>query len=88
MKATLPPLTVFVVLCSGMAQATDPPPPAGPRVACRADVEKFCPGVEPGGGRIAACLKQNAAQISAACKDAIAKQREKRAPGMPPSPQG
>jgi len=36
--------------------------------ACRADVDRLCPGIPPGGGRIAACLKANQAQVSPACK--------------------
>jgi hypothetical protein len=43
---------------------------------CRADLEKFCPGVEPGGGRIAACLKKNAAQLSPGCKERVAEMRD------------
>lgn len=88
MKAML--LALAVVLSSGIAQAADQPG-TGPRVACKADVEKLCPGVEPGAGRIMACLKQNQAQVSAACKDALAKARERKAPGTPgapPAPQG
>lgn len=43
---------------------------------CRADVEKFCADVKPGGGRIAACLKKNAAQLSPACKERVAEMRD------------
>jgi Cysteine rich repeat len=39
--------------------------------ACRADVQSLCAGVEPGGGRIAACLKENQAKVSAECKAQI-----------------
>ena len=39
-------------------------------------------------GRIAACLKKNETQVSAACKDAIANARQKKAPQAPGSPQG
>ena len=38
------------------------------REACQPDVAKFCSDVQPGGGRIAACLKQHAAEISDACR--------------------
>jgi len=39
--------------------------------SCKADVAKLCPEVKPGGGRIAQCLKQNEAQVSAPCKERI-----------------
>ncbi len=40
--------------------------------SCKADVQKYCASVQPGGGRIAQCLKQNEAQLSASCKERIA----------------
>ena len=45
--------------------------------ACKADVEKFCKGIKPGGGRIWACLKSNDAELSQPCKDHMAMMREK-----------
>ena len=44
--------------------------------ACRADVQKLCKGVQPGGGRIAACLKQHESEISPGCRERIAEARE------------
>lgn len=41
------------------------------RAACEADARALCPNVVPGGGRILACLKQNAASLSMACRDAL-----------------
>ncbi len=35
--------------------------------ACRADYDRLCGGVQPGGGRILACLQQQAANLSAPC---------------------
>jgi hypothetical protein len=43
---------------------------------CMADAQKLCPGVKPGDGRIAACLKEHKAQISAECNSRIAEFRE------------
>jgi Golgi apparatus protein 1 len=40
--------------------------------ACKADVEKLCQGIPPGGGRIMACLKANEAKVSAKCKQEVA----------------
>ena len=45
--------------------------------ACQADVERLCAGIPKGGGRIAACLKANEAQVSPACKAELASVRRK-----------
>ena len=64
------------------AQMPTQPPPAQPpskeaveaaRAACEADVQKLCIGVQPGGGRILACLKQHKDQVSDGCKQAVVK---------------
>jgi cysteine rich repeat protein len=39
--------------------------------ACEDDILTFCPGVKPGGGRIAQCLKANKAYLSLECKAKI-----------------
>jgi hypothetical protein len=87
MRYTLLLLTMLG-LSSTVALAADPTPGNSPRTACKADVEKYCAGVQPGGRRIAACLKQNEAQVSAPCKDAIAKSRDKKAAPGSMAPQG
>ena len=51
---------------------------AKPREACRADYERFCNGVKPGGGRVAQCFKAHREEISAACKTALRGARERR----------
>ena len=38
--------------------------------ACKADIEKFCKDVKPGGGAIMKCLKEHQAELSEPCKDA------------------
>ena len=38
------------------------------RSACMGDYEKFCKGIEPGGGRIIACLSKSSDKRTAACK--------------------
>ncbi len=40
------------------------------RAACAADAQKFCAGVQPGGGRIVACLKEHKDSLSDGCKQA------------------
>jgi hypothetical protein len=44
-----------------------------PGKACKADLEKVCPGVEPGHGRILACLEGKTDQLSDKCKDDVSK---------------
>jgi hypothetical protein len=46
------------------------------RDVCRADVERLCKNVQPGGGRIAQCLKDNEASVSPECKEHMAKVSE------------
>jgi Cysteine rich repeat len=36
--------------------------------ACRADAQKLCAHVQPGGGRIVACLRDNEANLSSSCQ--------------------
>jgi hypothetical protein len=43
---------------------------------CVADARKLCNDVEPGQGRIAACLKQHESELSQACKERRASFRE------------
>jgi hypothetical protein len=59
--------TAGAALCLSLAFA----PSAFAAPSCKADVGKFCPQVQPGGGRIAQCLKQNEAQLSAPCVERI-----------------
>ncbi len=37
--------------------------------SCRADVEQFCAGVEPGGGRVIGCLNQHQLDLSSSCQE-------------------
>jgi hypothetical protein len=68
----------LVNLGATAAFANAAPPPAGPIAACKQDVHTLCPDVQPGGGRIVACLKSHAEQVSPDCKAAIKAARERR----------
>jgi hypothetical protein len=46
--------------------------------ACEEDIHFLCAGIQPGGGRIAACLKQSAGEVSAGCKARIAEAKQQK----------
>ena len=58
------PLTVALSMAPA-ARAEQAPGP------CKADVQKFCPDVKPGGGALRACLKEHASELSPACQARI-----------------
>jgi hypothetical protein len=43
--------------------------------ACEEDIHAYCPGIQPGGGRVGACLKQNVHSLSFHCKVKLAEAR-------------
>ncbi|MDP3320141.1 MAG: cysteine rich repeat-containing protein [Bosea sp. (in: a-proteobacteria)] len=61
--------SLFLILAAPPASAQDRA--AALRDACGKDIATHCPDVQPGGGRIAACFKQNAAKLSEACRTAL-----------------
>lgn len=44
---------------------------AAVRETCAKDIATHCPGVQPGGGRIAACFKENLTKLSEGCRTAL-----------------
>ncbi len=38
---------------------------------CAKDIEKFCPGVKPGGGRLIKCLKPHMDELTPACREKL-----------------
>jgi hypothetical protein len=80
-------LSLVVVVC---AAATAPWSLAHTQTAtqilaagCANDAKKFCSGVQSGGGRIIACLKQNKDSLSEQCKQAAARASQMTAGGTP-----
>ena len=47
------------------------------RDACMGDYQKFCKSVEPGGGRIIACLAKESDKLTPACKKVLAAAEKK-----------
>jgi hypothetical protein len=45
---------------------------------CKARIEAICPGVQPGGGRIIACLKQNNRTMADVCPERARRMQEKQ----------
>ena len=64
------PLFAGMLLAAGSASFAA----GGP---CAADAQKLCPGIKPGGGAIANCLKEHAAELSPACKEHHEKMKQK-----------
>lgn len=71
-----------------MANVADAPAKAGARggghgamKACKADRAKYCAGVQKGGGRVMACMKDHAAELSTGCKSALQTMRASRQAG-------
>lgn len=82
MRAWLIPFGCACVLgLSAQAQEAPAPPPPSVRQACQADIQKFCAGVQPGGGRIRACMAEHRDELSTACQDALATVRAHRPHG-------
>jgi hypothetical protein len=41
------------------------------RGACKADYDKYCAGIAPGGGRIVACLNKQHNRLSETCRTVL-----------------
>jgi hypothetical protein len=66
-------LFAALMLATSVAGAQQPPAPSRMQIAeaCAADVDRLCPGVPPGQGRIKACMKAHVSQLSASCFDTL-----------------
>ena len=66
-------LLAALLVATNVAAGQQPPAPTRMEiaVACGADVDRLCPGVPPGQGRIKACMKAHFSQLSAPCFDTL-----------------
>jgi hypothetical protein len=68
------PAMVFAV-SAAVAQTGGSVPTAGGahlRAACAGDLQRFCVGVQPGGGRLIQCLAARTRELSEGCRNVIA----------------
>lgn len=52
------------------------------REECKPDVEKFCKGIAPGGGRIRSCLRARQAELNPACAAEFKRAGNRRRPAQ------
>ena len=78
-------LTLLLAVCAAAAapRALADDPLAAIRAACGEDAQKLCAGVQPGGGRIVACLKEHKDSLSDRCKQAAAQAANPDNPSAP-----
>jgi hypothetical protein len=77
---------LFMTVVSFAQQSTAP---ERPRKACAADYKKLCADAKQGDGRIAQCMRDHAAELSASCKTSLqaveAKRAGRRSSAKPPA---
>ncbi len=68
-RTTFAFLSLALFACPAAAVAAG----GGLMTYCKADVERLCAGVEPGGSRIVKCLKEHKEEMSVGCAQALQK---------------
>ena len=71
-RASVPPAPAAATAPAATAAAPTDQQKAAIRASCRSDFMSHCAGVQPGGAEALQCLKRNEAQLSAACRGAVA----------------
>jgi hypothetical protein len=67
MRPILAAAAFAMLLGNGAASAQT----AAEREACQADYEKYCSGVQPGGGRVIECLSKQLDKLTPQCKSVV-----------------
>src|SRR5512144_1861051 len=70
-------VAVIIVAVAGMLLWAAADVFAQEREPCAEDAAKYCKDVQPGGGRMAQCLKEHENELSAACKERLAQMTQK-----------
>ena len=83
-------MTISALLFAGAAGAAQDVPDRPYLKPCKAEVAKFCKGVDPANEGIVGCLKEHREEVSDSCKARLAQLRVKtkpapRNPAAPPS---
>jgi hypothetical protein len=75
MVACLASPSVWIAWSADLAQpavsssvAEEPPEQHGVDPQCRAELQKLCEGIQPGGGRLRKCVQENVGKLSPACQ--------------------
>jgi outer membrane protein OmpA-like peptidoglycan-associated protein len=71
MKRAVTALVLSLMALAAPTVAQDIPTEQQLLHACGGDVDRLCPGVSPGDGRIKACMKSHASELSAGCFDTL-----------------
>jgi hypothetical protein len=58
---------VLIAFCAPQAVQAQGGEKGGALASCKADAERICPGVEPGGGKLIGCLKQHENDVTVGC---------------------
>lgn len=64
--ATIATAVMFAIVAGNAVAQT-----AAEQAACKADYQKFCSGVLPGGGRVLECLAKQKDKLSPACQKVV-----------------
>ncbi|MBK8537000.1 MAG: hypothetical protein IPL59_19050 [Candidatus Competibacteraceae bacterium] len=75
---TIRKIALFLLISAAMPAFAQQPSQldkelAALRTYCKADIERLCPNVEPGGGKIKVCLMERKMEVSVGCAEALQK---------------
>ena len=65
--------TVCSMMLFSMVTSGSPAQAQGQLAYCKADAERLCQGVPPGGGRLLACLKAHEDEVTVVCAKELKK---------------
>lgn len=82
-RTSMLPAIVVAVTCVVAAsvqaqQQSVPPNMEKIRQTCGTDIQRLCPGIQPGGGRLMQCMRGHQSELSSGCQAALASARSAR----------